>query len=143
METIKTLFNTSWKIVKTGFKAIILFFIVVFIIALFTVDDTGDTSTTSTSTPTTVVDKYDIEIISASRDSYIGILTITGTLTANKDYEYLQIEIPCYDADGNAVGSAMANVSNLEKGDTWKFEATEFSGNGSKYNIEKAEVSGW
>lgn len=137
MSTLTKAFNGTWKVVKTGFKAIIIFFIVVFIIALFTVDDTG---TESTSPSVSVVEKYNIQDVRGTT-SY-GIVTITGTLVANKDYEYLEIEIPTYDNNGNKVGSAMANISGLEKGETWRFEAVDLSG-GTKYKIEKAEVTGW
>ena len=135
MSTLTKAFNGTWKVVKTGFKAIIIFFIVVFIIGLFTVDDTGSSSTSSS-----VVEKYNIQDVKGN--SSYGIVTITGTLVANKDYEYLQIEIPTYDSNGNKVGSALANISGLNKGETWKFEAVDLSG-GTKYKIEKAEVTGW
>ena len=138
MSTLTKAFNGTWKVVKTGFKAIIIFFIVVFIIALFTVDDTGTESTSGSSV--SVVEKYNIQDVKGTT-SY-GIVTITGTLVANKDYEYLQIEIPTYDNNGNKVGSALANISDLEKGETWRFEAVDLSG-GTKYKIEKAEVTGW
>ena len=138
MSTLTKAFNGTWKVVKTGFKAIIIFFIVVFIIALFTVDDTGTESTSGSSV--SVVEKYNIQDVRGTT-SY-GIVTITGTLVANKDYEYLQIEIPTYDNNGNKVGSALANINDLEKGETWRFEAVDLSG-GTKYKIEKAEVTGW
>ena len=138
MSTLTKVFNGSWKVVKTGFKAIILFFIVLFIIALFTVDDTGTSGSSGSSV--SVVEKYNIQNVKGTT-SY-GIVTITGTLVANKDYDYLQIEIPTYDSNGNKVGSALANISDLEKGETWKFEAVDLSG-GTKYKIEKAEVTGW
>lgn len=141
MSTLAKAFNGTWKVVKTGFKAIIIFFIVVFIIALFTVDDTGTESTSGSSgSSVSVVEKYNIQDVRGTT-SY-GIVTITGTLVANKDYDYLQIEIPTYDNNGNKVGSALANISGLEKGETWRFEAVDLSG-GTKYKIEKAEVTGW
>lgn len=137
MSTVAKLFNGTWKFIKTGFKAIIIFFILVFIFALFTVEDTG-TGTGSSSV--SVVEKYNIQNVKGTTN--YGVVTITGTLVANKDYEYLQIEIPTYDNNGNKVGSALANISGLEKGETWRFEAVDLSG-ASKYKIEKAEVTGW
>lgn len=138
MSTLAKAFNGTWKVVKTGFKAIIIFFIVVFVIALFTVDDTGTESTSGSSV--SVVEKYNIQDVKGS--SSYGIVTITGTLVANKDYDYLQIEIPTYDSNGNKVGSALANISGLEKGETWRFEAVDLNG-ASNFKIEKAEVTGW
>lgn len=136
MSTVAKLFNGTWKFVKTSFKVVIIGFILLFIVALFTVDDTESSSGSSVS----VVEKYNIQDVKAYSD--YGIMTITGTLVANKDYEYLQIEIPTYDSNGNKTGSALANISDLEKGETWKFEAVDLSG-GTKYNINKADVTGW
>ena len=100
----------------------------------------GDTSSDSgSSVQETVVEKYNITEVSGNT-SY-GITTITGNLTANRDYEYLQIEIPLYDSEGNKVGTALANISGLNKGETWRFEA--IGTDGSKYDINKAEVTGW
>lgn len=136
MNTVSKLFNGTWKVIKTGFKVIIIGFVLLFIVALFTVDDTGSTGSTDS---VTVVEQYNIQNVKGN--SSYGIITITGTLVADKDYEYLQIDIPTYDSNGNKTGSAFANVSNLAKGETWKFEAVGTSG--TKYNIDKTEVSGW
>lgn len=136
MNTVSKLFNGTWKVIKTGFKVIIIGFVLLFIVALFTVDDTGSTGSTDS---VTVVEQYNIQNVKGN--SSYGIITITGTLVADKDYEYLQIDIPTYDSNGNKTGSAFANVSNLAKGETWRFEAIGTSG--TKYNIDKTEVSGW
>jgi hypothetical protein len=135
MSTLVKVFNGSWKVVKTGFKAIILLFVLLFIVALFSGTDTGSSSGSSSS----VVEKYNIQNVKGTT-SY-GMVTITGTLVANKDYDYLQIEIPTYDSNGNKTGSALANINNLDKGETWKFEA--IGTGGSNYNINKAEVTGF
>ena len=42
---------------------------------------------------------------------------------ASKTYSYAQITFSLYDKAGNQVGSAFANINNLESGGTWKFEA--------------------
>lgn len=138
MNTVSKLFNGTWKFVKTSFKVVIIGFILLFVVALFTVDDT-DTSGSSGSS-VSVVEKYNIQNVKGN--SSYGIVTITGTLVANKDYDYLQIEIPTYDSNGNKVGSALANISGLEKGETWRFEAVDLNG-ASNFKIEKAEVTGW
>ena len=140
MKTIKTLFNGSWKVVKTGFKAIIILFIgfIAFGSCCAICVDNGITMDTITNTET-VVEKYNIQNVKGTTG--YGIVTITGTLVADKNYTYLQIEIPTYDSNGNKTGSALANINNLDKGETWKFEA--IGTGGSKYNINKAEVTGW
>ena len=85
------------------------------------------------------VDKYQVEITSGYNDGCA--LYIEGTVTNNsgRDLSYVQILIPTYDADGNKVGSAMANVNNLKDGETWKFKAIDSSG-GVDYDAENYEL---
>ena len=85
------------------------------------------------------VDKYQVEITSGFNDGYA--LYIEGTVTNNsgRDLSYVQILIPTYDADGNKVGSAMANINNLKDGETWKFKAVDLSG-GVDYDAENYEL---
>ena len=85
------------------------------------------------------VGKYQVEITSGYNNGYA--LCIEGTVTNNsgRDLSYVQILIPTYDADGNKVGSAMANINNLKDGETWKFEAIDSSG-GVDYDAENYEL---
>ena len=98
-----------------------------------------DNGITLDTEPVAVTEEYNIEVQQAYSDGFA--LYIVGTLVADRNYEYLQIEIPVYDSEGNKVDTALANINNISKGETWKFEAMAL--NGSKYNINKAEVTGW
>ena len=86
----------------------------------------------------TDVDKYQIQILDSRSDGFAT--HITGTLVADRDYSYVQILIPCYDADGNKLGDAIANVNNLNKGESWKFEATSIDADVATFDIDKVEV---
>lgn len=86
----------------------------------------------------TDVDKYQIQILDNRSDGFATY--ITGTLVADRDYSYVQILIPCYDVDGNKLGDAIANVNNLNKGESWKFEAMSIDANVATFDIDKAEV---
>ena len=86
----------------------------------------------------TDVDKYQVQILDSRCDGFATY--ITGTLVADRDYSYVQILIPCYDADGNKLGDAIANVNNLNKGESWKFEAMSIDTNVASFDINKAEV---
>lgn len=70
---------------------------------------------------------------------------ITGTLVNNTDDDksYLQIEYNLYDADGAQIGTALANISNLKAGGTWKFEATSMEKPEDVANWERVDVSGF
>ena len=70
---------------------------------------------------------------------------ITGTLTNNTDQKksYIQVEYTLYDADGNQIGTALANTNNLKAGGTWKFEATGTVSPDKVANWERSDVSGF
>ena len=86
----------------------------------------------------TDIDKYQVQILDSRSDGFATY--ITGTLVADRDYTYVQILIPCYDADGNKLGDAIANVNNLNKGESWKFEAMSIDTNVATFDIDKAEI---
>ena len=107
----------------------------------------GDSDTSSSDSGTqeqqevkrnTDVDKYQVQILDSRNDGFATY--ITGTLVADRNYSYVQILIPCYDADGNKLGDAVANVNNLNKGESWKFEAMSIDENVATFDIDKAEV---
>ena len=70
---------------------------------------------------------------------------ITGALTNNTDSkkEYIQIEYTLYDADGNQVGTALANTNNLKAGGTWKFKAAGTASPDEVASWERSDVSGF
>ena len=86
----------------------------------------------------TDVDKYQVQILESRSDGFATY--ITGTLDADRDYTYVQILNPCYDADGNKLGDAIANINNLNKGESWKFEAMSIDTNVASFDINKVEV---
>lgn len=86
----------------------------------------------------TDVDKYQVQILDSRSDGFATY--ITGTLVADRDYTYVQILIPCYDADGNKLSDAIANVNNLNKGESWKFEAMSIDTDVASFDVNKAEV---
>ena len=87
--------------------------------------------------PSSDIDKYQIQIVDVVDDGYST--RIIGTFVADRDYSYVQILIPYYDSEGNKIGDALANVNNLNKGDSWKFEALSLD-SGITYDLDKVEV---
>lgn len=86
-------------------------------------------------------EKYTIEGEAMTANEFST--TISGTLTNNtdKNISYLQLSYTLYDADGAQLGSAFANVSNLEAGGVWKFEAVSTESDAATYKL--AEVTGF
>lgn len=68
-----------------------------------------------------------------------------GALTNNTDKEksYIQIEYVLYDADGNQVGTALANTNHLKAGGSWKFEALGTVSPDQVASWERSDVSGF
>lgn len=93
------------------------------------------------SAPAAEEEKYTIEGETMTSDGYST--KIAGTLTNNTDKEigYLQLSYTLYDADGAQLGSAFANINNLEPGGVWKFEAVAFESNVATYKL--ADVTGF
>lgn len=79
-----------------------------------------------------------------SEGSYDGFAYyVTGTIKNNTDkqYSYAQVTFTLYDADGAQIGSALANINNLEANGTWKFKALGMTENVSSYKL--SEITGW
>lgn len=90
--------------------------------------------------------KADYEITDLAVDESGYTPKATGILKNNSgnDVSYLQIEFAVKDADGNKLGTAIANINNLKAGDTWKFEAMSFSTDeGQIIDLDDYEVTGF
>jgi hypothetical protein len=55
------------------------------------------------------------------KEQYSGY-SITGTAKANKDLGYAEVSAKCYGPDGAVIGSYIANMNNLKKGEKWNFK---------------------
>lgn len=63
---------------------------------------------------------------------------------AIKEKSYVQVTIPAYDANGNKVGDALANVNDLKPNSTWKFKVTYLcSEKNVTFKTEELKVSGF
>ena len=135
------MFKFLGKLVK-GF--VLLVGVLVCLVACVAIMGSGDSDSSSSDIdvveeqkPSSDIDKYQIQIVDVVDDDYST--RIIGTFVADRDYSYVQILIPCYDSEGNKVGDALANVNNLNKGDSWKFEALSLD-SGITYDLDKVEV---
>lgn len=88
--------------------------------------------------------KYQVTEEAGAADSYS--YKITGKLTNNsgKDTGYVQVNYNLYDAEGNQIGTALANTNNLKAGKTWAYEATSLIKDPSKVaKFELADITAW
>lgn len=88
----------------------------------------------------------DYEVTEVALDESGYTPAVTGILknTSGSEMNYVQIEFPVKDADGNKIGTAIANVSGLKDGETWKFSAASLSTEeGQVIDLENYEVTGF
>ena len=127
------------------------------IIIIFAIGTSGEdnkdlgTGTQPGATPTTVTSDPaaskatapGLEVVehSIQKDQYSTYIVGTVKNNSSKQYGYAQIEFNLYDASGAQVGSAMANINNLEPNGTWKFKALAFEDDFKTYKIK--DVTGF
>ena len=96
------------------------------------------------STQETQKAKYEVSELNIEKDSFSSY--VTGVLKNNTDKEksYVQVTIPAYDANGNKVWEALANVNDLKPNSTWKFKAMYISSEKNvTFKTEELKVSGF
>lgn len=116
-----------------------LFFILAFG-AVYLADQNGNTShTQAPAAQTAPVKQYPITITESclSTDGY-GLVHFSGTVVANEDMSYTELDAQFYDSTGAVVNSGIDNVANLMHGQTWKFDITCYD---SSNTIARAEVT--
>jgi hypothetical protein len=105
----------------------------------------GGTAATTAASATSATPDATVDLavsgLTVVRDEYTR--SITGVVRNNSDhkYGYAQVEINLYDKGGNVIGSTMANINNLEPGQTWKFSAPILEDAAVKFDVK--DVSGF
>lgn len=126
----------------------ILILIVIAVASSSGSSDTGSATTPMAGTTTsTVQEDFTLQDgHTGSSDEYGMSYTIEGSIknNTNKQYSYVQVTFNLYDADGAQIGSALANINNLEANGLWKFKALGSLGNGkSVASYKLMEITGW
>jgi hypothetical protein len=94
--------------------------------------DSTDLDTEDVSTDNSNTDEG-LELV--SHDSVNGKIVGTIKNLTDKSYRYIEVDINLYDANGNQVGSTLANTTNLEGNSTWNFTAYINYDNTNTYKI--------
>lgn len=94
-----------------------------------------------TAAPTDNLNGFKVTDVQFQKEQYATYVVGTVINTKNKKLSYLQVEINLYDQSGAQVGSALANINNLEPGGTWKFKAYVFQQEATDFKIK--EITGW
>ena len=106
-------------------------------------EDGSSAAAASMSAESGAADKYSIADEQMTGDDYTT--TISGTFTNLTDSQlgYVSVSYNLFDADGNQLGTAYANTSNLDAGGTWKFEAVGMYGQAKVASYKLADVTGF
>lgn len=72
-----------------------------------------------------------------------GSIYIIGRVrnNSNRTFSYAQISFRLFDKNGNHIGTAMDNITNLEPKSIWKFKALILNEEATKFQF--AELTGW
>lgn len=89
--------------------------------------------------------KYEFVEEPTMTDGGYGTYYIEGVIKNNTsfDKDYIQVSFTLYDADGNNLGTALANTNNLKADGTWKFKAMGISTSAEVESFELDEVTGF
>ena len=103
----------------------------------------GSSAAASTSAESATADKHSVADEQMTGDDYTT--TISGTFTNLTDSQlgYVSVSYNLFDADGNQLGTAYANTSNLDAGGTWKFEAVGMYDQAKIASYKLADVTGF
>ena len=106
-------------------------------------EDGSSVAAASTSAESGAADKYSIADEQMTGDDYTT--TISGTFTNLTDSQlgYVSVSYNLFDTDGNQLGTAYANASNLDAGGTWKFEAVGMYDQAKVASYKLADVTGF
>lgn len=106
-------------------------------------EDGSSVAAASTSAESGAANKYSIADEQMTGDDYTT--TISGTFTNLTDSQlgYVSVSYNLFDADGNQLGTAYANTSNLDAGGTWKFEAVGMYDQAKVASYKLADVTGF
>lgn len=92
---------------------------------------------------TAAADKYSITDEAMDGDAYSTKISGILTNNTNDQLSYVQVSYNLFDADGNQIGTALANTNNLDADGTWKFEATGMTAVDKVASYKLGDVSGF
>ena len=121
-------------------------FWVIIIILIIGIAGTGNNNNNSTSTSSTseiqqTQEKFSLIDSEGSHDGFAYYVTGSIKNNTDKEYSYVQVTFNLYDAEGAQIGTAMANINNLEANGIWKFKA--FGGTEKAASYKLNEITGW
>lgn len=90
-------------------------------------------------------EKFTLQSHSGSYDELGIAFYIEGTIknNTNKNYSYVQVTFNTYDKDGAQLGTAIANINNLEANGVWKYKAMAMTSSDEIASYKLVEITGF
>jgi hypothetical protein len=135
MESKKKLKTWHWILIVLGGLVILGM--------IFGGSDSSDTnpSNEKSLSGTKTISSEKLVILSHELDySDYGNLVVKGIAknVAGRDLDYCQLDVKFYDSDNSVIGTSLANIDNLDEGESWKFEAMYFDLD--TYNVKSYKI---
>lgn len=121
----------------------IISFILIIVVIVVIGGIAGGNKGTIPTTSTQENERFSLVTDNKTTDS-IGTTYIEGEIKNNTDksYSYVQVTFNLFDESGAQLGTAVANINNLEANGTWKYRAIGLvSQKVASYKL--AEITGW
>lgn len=133
------------KIKKPIYKKVWFWILIALVVIVVAGMASGDSSvqTSSNGEVKTTQNQEKFTLLESNGDYDGFAFYVTGTIKNNTDkqYTYVQVTFNLYDADGAQIGTALANINNLESNGTWKFKAIGPTEKPASYKL--ADITGW
>lgn len=108
--------------------------------------DSNNVTTSNNSISSSYQEAFTLESMEGHVDDFGISLHIVGTIknNKNKSYSYVQVTFNLYDKNGAQLGTALANINNLEPYGTWRYDALGLVANVEDVASYKlADISGF
>ena len=133
---------------KRGWFIVVAFLVIILAIGSAgsgsSTTDSGNNETLKVGSSSSKKEKFElVGEVEQETDSMATYLKGIVKNNSGKDCTYVQVMFNLYDKDGNQIGTALANVNNLEKDGTWKFKAMGIDVDGEVDSYKLAEITGY
>lgn len=106
-------------------------------------NDTANSDSVETNIINEKEDKYIVSDLKQSNDQFGYYIEGSVKNNSGKEANYIQVSFNLYDKDGNQVGTAVDNTTNLAKDGTWKFKAIGLDSDKNVASYKLVEVTGY
>lgn len=127
-----------------GSKSKIIIGIIIIFVGIGVIASSPENVNTSNEFKNTISQEKFTLLSDRMTEDGIGSTYIEGEIknNTNKQYSYVQVSFNLYDSKGNQLGTALANINNLDPNATWKYKAIGLTTE-KVTSYKLVEITGW